>query len=126
MGVCATFFFIQNSDLYRLLQDNDSHFHEALDHWRQLNLSPSFISFANKADSLSASMPLLLHNWKDIYALWLEAFESADDEGFRVLLECVKRFRFVTYSDLLFCLQFVTEDDSRSEDYTFSNLRRST
>jgi hypothetical protein len=27
-----------------------------------------------------------------IYALWLEAFESADDEGFRVLLECVKDF----------------------------------
>jgi hypothetical protein len=51
-----------------------------------------------------SSPPLLLHNWKDIYALWLEAFdlESADDKGFRLLLECVnlKRFHFVTYSDL--------------------------
>lgn len=85
-------FLCQNLDSYILLQDNDSHFHEALDHWRQLNLSPSFILFAHKADSLSASMPLLLHNWKDVYALWLEAFESADDEGFRVLLECVNFF----------------------------------
>jgi hypothetical protein len=71
------------------LQDNDSHFHEALEHWRQLNLAPSFIQFANKVDSLSASMPLLLHNWRDIYHLWLEAFESADDEGFRAILESV-------------------------------------
>jgi len=86
-----------------LLQDNDSHFHEALDHWRQLNLAPSFIQFANKADPLSASMPLLLHNWKDIYNLWLEAFESADDEGLRALLEYVKN-KSTTCSDLLMFL----------------------
>lgn len=70
-------------------QDNDSHFHLALDHWRQLNLAPSFIKFANKTYGLSASMPLLLLNWKDIYNLWLEAFEVADDEGLKVLLEYV-------------------------------------
>jgi hypothetical protein len=73
----------------RNLQDNDSHFHEALDHWRQLNLAPSFIKFAGKADGLSASMPLLLHNWRDIYTLWEEALKSADDEGLRALLEYV-------------------------------------
>jgi hypothetical protein len=94
--MCYVFLLPKFRFIYILLQDNDSHFHEALDHWRQLNLSPSFILFAHKADSLSASMPLLLHNWKDIYALWLEAFESADDEGFRVLLECVKiSFRYL-------------------------------
>ena len=103
-------FFSAKIWIYILLQDNDSHFHEALDHWRQLNLSPSFILFAHKADLLSASMPLLLHNWKDIYALWIEAFESADDEGFRVLLECVKNFQYPFRLD--FCLQFVTEVDS--------------
>jgi U3 small nucleolar RNA-associated protein 20 len=74
-------------DLYS--QDNESHFHEALNHWMQLNLAPSFIRFANKTDSLSASMPLLLHNWKEIVDLWIEAFEVADDEGLRPLLECV-------------------------------------
>lgn len=68
-------------------QDNDSHFHEALDHWRQLNLAPSFIQFASKADGLSASMPLLLHNWREIYVLWEEALSCADDEGLRALLE---------------------------------------
>jgi len=75
------------------LQDNDSHFHEALDHWRQLNLAPSFIQFAKKADGLSASMPLLLHNWREVYELWLEAFQSADDEGLRALLEWVPTLR---------------------------------
>ncbi|KAG6844946.1 hypothetical protein H0H87_002279 [Tephrocybe sp. NHM501043] len=69
------------------ISDHDSHFHLALDHWRQLNLAPSFIKFANKADALCASMPLLLHNWKDIYGLWVEAYEVADDEGLRALLE---------------------------------------
>jgi len=34
-----------------------------------------------KADGLSASMPLLLHNWREVYELWLEAFQSADDKG---------------------------------------------
>lgn len=87
--------FYYKLDLFITLQDNNSHFYEALDHWRQLNLAPSFIKFANKADPLSASMPLLLHNWKDICILWLEAFESADDEGFRALLEYVKFYYLV-------------------------------
>ncbi|KAG6897519.1 hypothetical protein C0992_000745 [Termitomyces sp. T32_za158] len=73
------------------LSDEDSHFHLALDHWRQLNLAPSFIKFANKTDGLSASMPLLLHNWKDIYDLWIEAFEIADEEGLRVLLDLLQK-----------------------------------
>ncbi|KAH0588866.1 hypothetical protein H2248_004657 [Termitomyces sp. 'cryptogamus'] len=73
------------------ISDNDSHFHFALDHWRQLNLAPSFIKFANKTDGLSASMPLLLHNWKDIYALWIEALVVADDEGLRALLDLIQK-----------------------------------
>ncbi|KAG6885913.1 hypothetical protein C0993_007931 [Termitomyces sp. T159_Od127] len=79
------------SQLEHDLSDNDSHFHLALDHWRQLNLAPSFIKFANKADGLSASMPLLLLNWKDIYNLWIEAFEIADDEGLRALLDLLQK-----------------------------------
>lgn len=71
--------------------DNESHFHETLDHWRQLNLAPSFIRFANKADPLSASMPLLLHNWKEIADLWIETFEVSDDEGLRPLLDLLQK-----------------------------------
>ena len=68
-------------------QENDSHFHQALEHWRQLNLAGSFIQFANKADPLSGSMALLLHHWKDLIGLWSEAMEASDDEGLLALLE---------------------------------------
>ena len=69
------------------LQDNNSHFHESVNHWRELNLSPSFVKFANASDSLSVSMPLLLHNWRAIVDLWVEAIDAADDEGLKALLE---------------------------------------
>ncbi|KNZ75043.1 U3 small nucleolar RNA-associated protein 20 [Termitomyces sp. J132] len=36
-------------------------------------------------------MPLLLHNWKDIYALWIEALVVADDEGLRALLDLIQK-----------------------------------
>jgi len=58
-----------------------------LQHWRQLNLAPVFLQFAQKVDLLSASMPLLLHNWKEIVDLWMGALKVADDEGSRALLE---------------------------------------
>ncbi len=32
-------------------------------------------------------MPLLLHNWKEIVNLWIEATQLADDEGLKALLE---------------------------------------
>lgn len=59
----------------------------SLQQWRQLNLSPSFVQFANKADPLSLSMPLLLHNWRGIVELWMSAVDAADDEALRALLE---------------------------------------
>ena len=62
-------------------QDTDSHFHEALLHWQELNLAPAFLKFARDADPLSASMPLLLHNWKEIVELWFGALEESDDEA---------------------------------------------
>lgn len=34
-------------------------------------------------------MPLLVHHWKEVVELWLEAVDSADDEGLKALLECV-------------------------------------
>ncbi|KAF9524996.1 armadillo-type protein [Crepidotus variabilis] len=82
----------QQSHLDHEVADNDSHFHEALSHWKQLNLAPSFLEFARKTDGLSASMPLLLHNWRQIYDLWSDAFKSADDEGLRPLLDLLQNF----------------------------------
>lgn len=70
-------------------QENDSLFHVSLIDWRELNLSPAFVRFAGKADGLSTSMAMLLHNWKEIVDLWLEAVDSADDEALKPLLECV-------------------------------------
>ncbi|KAI9456481.1 hypothetical protein HD554DRAFT_1994338, partial [Boletus coccyginus] len=69
------------------ISDNESHFYVSLQQWRQLNLSPSFVQFANKADPLSLSMPLLLHNWRGIVELWMSAVDAADDEALRALLE---------------------------------------
>ncbi|KAI0364815.1 hypothetical protein BV20DRAFT_955505 [Pilatotrama ljubarskyi] len=71
--------------------DNDSHFHEALLHWQELNLAPAFLKFARDADMLSASMPLLLHNWKDIVDLWLGALDKSDDEGLKALLDLFQK-----------------------------------
>lgn len=84
-----------------LAQDNNSHFHEALDHWRQLNLSPAFLRFAGQADPLSASMPLLLHNWREITDLWTAALDASDDEALRALLEYVSSNLYIALDVLL-------------------------
>ncbi|EEB91024.1 hypothetical protein MPER_10690, partial [Moniliophthora perniciosa FA553] len=78
------------SKLDQELEDTQSHFYEALIHWQQLNLSPSYVKFAQKAGPISASLPLLLHNWKEIVGLWVEALDSSDDEGLKALLELFK------------------------------------
>lgn len=90
------------------LSDNDSHFHQSLEHWRQLNLSPCFLSFANKVDPLSSSMPLLLHNWREIVGYWIDTLESSDEEGLRPLLDLLRQMAYdlrttlsPVYSDLL-------------------------
>ncbi|TFK68467.1 hypothetical protein BDN72DRAFT_821164 [Pluteus cervinus] len=75
----------------QIFNDDDSHFHQALEHWKQLNLSHGFLSFASKAGPLSASMPLLVHNWKEIVEYWILALRSSDDEGFRPLLDLLQK-----------------------------------
>jgi U3 small nucleolar RNA-associated protein 20 len=76
------------------LQDNDSHFHESLDHWRQLNQSTAFLNFANKADGLSAFMLLLIHNWMEVVDLWIGAVGD-DYEALGPLFECVSSIYFL-------------------------------
>ncbi|KIJ63496.1 hypothetical protein HYDPIDRAFT_133895 [Hydnomerulius pinastri MD-312] len=73
------------------IADNESHFYVSLQQWRQLNLSPAFVQFANKADPLSVSMPLLLHNWREIVELWETAVDAADDEALRALLDLLQK-----------------------------------
>ncbi|KAI0070349.1 hypothetical protein K474DRAFT_1670178 [Panus rudis PR-1116 ss-1] len=73
------------------LADNSSHFREALDNWRELNLTHAFITFANKVEGLSASMPLLLLHHQDIIRLWLESVSVADDEGLKPLLDLLQK-----------------------------------
>ncbi|KAL0061427.1 U3 snoRNP protein [Marasmius tenuissimus] len=79
------------SKLDQELDDNQSHFYEALVHWQQLNLSPSYINFVRKAGPISASLPLLLHNWNEVVDLWLEALGSSDDEGLKALLDLIEK-----------------------------------
>ncbi|KAF7327783.1 DRIM domain-containing protein [Mycena kentingensis (nom. inval.)] len=73
------------------LQDHESHFHTALENWQQLNLAPSFIQFSRKAGPLAASLPLLLHNWREVIALWVAALDAADDEGLRAVLDLLQK-----------------------------------
>ncbi|KAJ6513279.1 hypothetical protein C8R45DRAFT_857772 [Mycena sanguinolenta] len=73
------------------LEDNESHFYTSLEHWRQLNLAPAFIKFAQRAGPLSASMPLLLHNWEEIMQLWIVALDESDDEGLPAVLDLLQK-----------------------------------
>lgn len=105
--------------------DNASHFHEALDHWRQLNLSPGFIQFANQVDPMSMSMPLLLHNWRDIIGLWVTAMEGSDDEGLKALLECVLCSHFprkMLTVTLVYCRRWLMTYEQRSHPCTTTSL----
>ncbi|KAJ6576400.1 hypothetical protein DFH09DRAFT_1451514, partial [Mycena vulgaris] len=73
------------------LEDHESHFYTSLEHWKQLNLAPGFIKFAQRAGPLSASMPLLLHNWQEIMQLWVVALDESDDEGLRAVLDLLQK-----------------------------------
>ncbi|KAJ7475832.1 armadillo-type protein [Mycena latifolia] len=73
------------------LEDHESHFYTSLEHWKQLNLAPGFIQFAQRAGPLSASMPLLLHNWQEIMQLWVVALDESDDEGLRAVLDLLQK-----------------------------------
>ena len=80
MAACST-------DLIRAEQDHESHFRVAIDDWRQSNLSPTFLKFASKAETLAMSMAILLYNAPELVGLWIEAVVEADDEALQPLLE---------------------------------------
>ena len=101
----------------QLQQDTDSHFHEALLHWQELNLAPAFLKFARDADPLSASMPLLLHNWKEIVELWFGALEESDDEGLRAILEYVRSYPFSSHLSWTRRVQSLSKARTRPADH---------
>lgn len=74
------------------IADTECHFKLALDYWRQLDLTPVFNNFADRAYPLSTSVALLLHHSKDIVAFWLEAIAQASGDTLRTLFECVSTF----------------------------------
>ncbi|KAF8608156.1 hypothetical protein BDV93DRAFT_486731 [Ceratobasidium sp. AG-I] len=69
------------------VEDTQSHFQVSLDQWRQLNLSPTFVAFANRAEPLSGSLAMLLHHWEEIVQIWVDAVASSDEEGSKPLIE---------------------------------------
>jgi U3 small nucleolar RNA-associated protein 20 len=71
------------------IQEKGTYFREALERWRELNLSPAFVQFARQTDAFSQSLPLLLHHWTEVVGLWDTAMLKADDEATKPLLECV-------------------------------------
>jgi U3 small nucleolar RNA-associated protein 20 len=73
------------------IADNESHFHESLQRWRQLSLAPSFLDFAQQVEPMAASMPLLLHNWREIMQLWLAMLQKADVHALTPLFDLLQR-----------------------------------
>jgi U3 small nucleolar RNA-associated protein 20 len=87
IGVGIYLYLTCSKEAEYLYQNDESHFFEATEHWRQLNLSPAFVQFATDVANISASMPLLVHHWNDIIKLWIQALDNADDEALVALLE---------------------------------------
>ncbi|KIY70650.1 hypothetical protein CYLTODRAFT_391770 [Cylindrobasidium torrendii FP15055 ss-10] len=72
-------------------EDSECQFYDALTHWRQLNLSPSFTGFADQVESLSGSLPLLLHHWREVVDIWISSTKGSDDEGLNPLLDLLQK-----------------------------------
>ncbi|KAG8958312.1 U3 snoRNP protein [Tulasnella sp. 419] len=72
------------------IEDTDSHFHTSIEHWKQLNLAPSFLKYANRVQRMSASMPLLLLNWEEIVKLWIETVCDCEEDALRPLLDMLQ------------------------------------
>ncbi|KAL5476577.1 UTP20_6 [Sanghuangporus weigelae] len=75
------------------LVDEECLFHASLSHWMQLNLSTSFIAFAQKVSPLSLSFTLLVHSWREVTELWLSCVRGAEDEAMKALLDGMFYFR---------------------------------
>lgn len=82
---------LKKTDVEDDIEETQSAFHEALNHWRELNLAPAFLKFASQTNELSLSMGLLLHNWQEIVDRWCDAMASANDEALKPLLDLFQK-----------------------------------
>ncbi|KAG8997267.1 U3 snoRNP protein, partial [Tulasnella sp. 427] len=70
--------------------ETDSHFHESIQRWREISVQPSFLSFASRAESMSRSFALLIHNWKSIVELWIQVISVCEEEAITPLLDMLQ------------------------------------
>lgn len=64
-----------------------SFFLTAFNHWAELNISANFSSFVQECSPLSQSLPLIIHNQKDIVALLQRYIALKDEHSLESLLE---------------------------------------
>ncbi|KAL5531823.1 UTP20 [Sanghuangporus sanghuang] len=102
---------LDRSKVDEALVDEECLFHASLSHWMQLNLSPSFISFAQKVSPLSQSLTLLVHSWREVTELWLSCVRGAEDEAMKALLdlfqklvEDIRTTLYPAYESIISCL----------------------
>ncbi|KAG8824346.1 U3 snoRNP protein, partial [Serendipita sp. 399] len=73
------------------IEDDQSYFYAALDHWKQLNLSPSFLRYVKVSEPLSSTLALLLHHWEEVVDLWVDAMKDGDLESKQPLLDLMQK-----------------------------------
>ena len=69
-----------------------SYFRDALDHWREFNLSQSFTEFSREVNLLSESLPQLLHHADTVHELLVEYIGRRDELSLEPLLHLVAHF----------------------------------
>ncbi|KAL5498462.1 UTP20 [Sanghuangporus vaninii] len=102
---------LDRSKVDEALVDEECLFHASLSHWMQLNLSPSFISFAQKVSPLSQSLALLVHSWREVTELWLSCVRGAEDGAMKALLDLLQKLvediqltLYPAYESIISCL----------------------
>jgi U3 small nucleolar RNA-associated protein 20 len=69
-----------------------SHFRSALNHWNEFNLTRNFTEFSRKVNSLSESLPQLLHHADTIHDLLVAYIRKGDELSLEPLLDLVAQF----------------------------------
>lgn len=79
--------------------EHGSYFIEALGQWSELNLATNFTNFAEKVTRLSLSLPLIIHNQKEIMDLLLEHAKRIDAHSAEPILDLITHFAHDMGSD---------------------------
>lgn len=66
-----------------------SYFLTAFNHWAELNISANFSNFVQECSPLCQSLPLILHNQKEIVELLQKYISLKDEHSLESLLEYV-------------------------------------